>query len=163
MRSKVGWLDTNVVLRYLLNDCPDHSPKARILVEKAEKGQITLYVPDYIISETVYVLESQAYTRFQISEALSRFLAIPGIATDNLPLMQLCLKQYKGSNVDFCDLLLYAQCADHDDTVYTFNRHHQAAFRKDCSSLTVDVQQSRPEERSRGSHGQTSNGTSPDS
>lgn len=106
------------------DDCPDHSPKARILVEKTEKGQITLYMPDYIISETVYVLESQAYTRFQISEALSRFLAIPGIATDNLPLTQLCLKQYKSSNVDFRGLVLYAQCADNGDTVFTFNKRH---------------------------------------
>ncbi|NLA61408.1 MAG: type II toxin-antitoxin system VapC family toxin [Firmicutes bacterium] len=124
MRSRVGWLDTNVVLRYLLDDCPEHSPRARILVEKAEKGEITLYVPTYIICETVYVLESQAYTRSQISEALSRFLAISGISVDNSPLLQLCLRQYRNSSVDFCDLLLYAQCADNGDTVFTFNKRH---------------------------------------
>jgi predicted nucleic acid-binding protein len=124
MRSRVGWLDTNVVLRYLLDDCPEHSPRARTLVEKAEKGEITLYVPTYIICETVYVLESQAYTRLQIAEALSRFLSIPGISVDNLPLMQLCLRQYGNSSVDFCDLLLYAQCADNGDTVFTFNKRH---------------------------------------
>lgn len=124
MRSRVGWLDTNVVLRYLLDDCPEHSPRARTLVEKAEKGEITLYVPTYIICETVYVLESQAYTRSQISEALSRFLAISGISVDNSPLLQLCLRQYRNSSVDFCDLLLYAQCADNGDMVFTFNKRH---------------------------------------
>jgi predicted nucleic-acid-binding protein len=119
-----GWLDTNVIVRFLLNDSPDHSSRARQLVERAERGETSLHIRAYTLCETVYVLENQGFTRHEIVDALSRFLAIPGINVDNLPLVQLSLKRYQDLNVDFCDAPLYTECTNEDATVLTFNKRH---------------------------------------
>lgn len=122
--DSTGWLDTNVILRFLLNDHPDHSAKARALIGRAERGELSLHVPIYILCETVYVLESRTYTKSEVSDAISLFLAIPGIHIDNLPLVQTSLTQYRNMNVDFGDALLYSQCADEGGTILTFNKRH---------------------------------------
>lgn len=38
-------LDTNVVLRHLLDDIPDQVKKLDVYVEKAKKGKVRLYTP----------------------------------------------------------------------------------------------------------------------
>lgn len=117
-----GWLDTNVILRYLLNDHPDHSARARTLIESAEKGERLLRIPTYVICETVYILENRIYTREQIHDALTRFTAIPGIQADHLPLVLTALIWYRDRNVDFGDALLYAECSDGGGVTFSFNR-----------------------------------------
>lgn len=122
--DSAAWLDTNVLIRFLLDDHPDHSARARALIQRAERGEISLHVPIYIVCETVYVLESRAYTKSEVSDALSLFLSIPGIHVDDLPLIQTSLTKYRNLNVDFGDALLYSQCADEGGTVLTFNKRH---------------------------------------
>mgnify|MGYP000880630413 CR=1 FL=1 len=118
------WLDTNVILRYLLDDHPDHSKRALAIIEQAERGEITVRIPVHVICETVYILEGQDYTRMQICDSLTRFLAIPGIRTEQLPAVQIALTLYRDKNVDFSDALLYAQCSESGDTVLTFKKKH---------------------------------------
>ena len=120
----VMWLDTNVILRYLLNDHPDHSRRALAVIESAERGEVALQVPAYVICETVYILESQAYTRDQICSAITGFLAIPGIHAEHTPLIQAALIWYKDKNVDFGDALLYVECSNDGGLVLTFNKRH---------------------------------------
>lgn len=119
-----AWLDTNVILRYLLNDHVDHSARALAVMESAEKGERLLRVPTYVMCETVYILESQAYLREQIHDALTRFMAIPGILVERQPLIQVALTWYRDKNVDFGDALLYAECSQEGSMVLTFNKKH---------------------------------------
>ena len=118
------WLDTNIILRYLLNDHPDHSKRALAVIESAERGEQVLHIPDYIIGETVYILESRNYTREQVCDSLLRFMAIPGIHTEHLPQVQVALTWYRDKNVDFGNALLYAECSDGGSLVLSFNKRH---------------------------------------
>jgi predicted nucleic-acid-binding protein len=122
--SRTAWVDTNVILRYLLNDHPDHSARALALIGSAERGERLLRIPAYVICETIYILENQAYTREQIHDALTRFTAIPGIHVERLAQVHLALIWYRDKNVDFGDALLYAECSEDASTVLTFNKRH---------------------------------------
>jgi predicted nucleic acid-binding protein len=55
-----GTLDTNIILRHLLNDHPDHSPRASGLLYRVSQGEIAVYFPDTAIFEAVYILTGLA-------------------------------------------------------------------------------------------------------
>ena len=63
-------LDTNVVLRFLLDDVPGQTVKVKNLINKEE-----VYVTDAVVIEVVYVLEKvYQYTRSDIVKLVSSFL-----------------------------------------------------------------------------------------
>lgn len=49
-------LDTNVILRYLLNDPPQHFQLAQAIMTDVINGKTTVYIPDSVLAECVYVL-----------------------------------------------------------------------------------------------------------
>jgi predicted nucleic-acid-binding protein len=53
-----GWLDTYVILRFLLRDDDTIFQKASVLFEKAERGELTLYIHPLVLAELVWTLES---------------------------------------------------------------------------------------------------------
>ncbi len=50
-------LDTNVVLRHLLQDHPDHSPRATALFARIGAGELTAHISSTVLTETVFTLE----------------------------------------------------------------------------------------------------------
>lgn len=121
-----GWLDANVVLRYLLNDHPDHSLRARALVERAERGEVKLKVAPHVVCEIVYVLESLEYSREEIYGALMDFGRIDGVQLVDADVILEAAMDYRDKNVDFSDALLAAISRMHSEKVWTFNKKHFA-------------------------------------
>ncbi|QUL98681.1 MAG: PIN domain-containing protein [Candidatus Fermentithermobacillus carboniphilus] len=121
-----GWLDANIVLRYLLNDHPEHSPRAGALVERAERGEVKLKVAPHIVCEIVYVLESQEYSREEIYTALSDFSRIEGVELVDADVVLEAALDYKDKNVDFLDALLASISRTYSEKVWTFNKKHFA-------------------------------------
>jgi predicted nucleic acid-binding protein len=62
------FVDTNILLRWLLGDHKELSPKAEKIVQEAKPA--TLLVTDIIVAEIVYVLRGTGRDRQQTSEAL---------------------------------------------------------------------------------------------
>lgn len=124
MGSALGWLDTNVILRYLLNDHPERSPRARALIESAERGERGLKVAPHIVCEVVYVLESQGYARDEIYGALKDFSRINGIEFLDGDTVFEALVDFGDKKVDFADALLAALGRAEAGTVWTFNGKH---------------------------------------
>jgi predicted nucleic acid-binding protein len=74
------FLDTNVVLRFLLDDHPDHSPRARALFASLARGEISLVLTETVVFETVFILEKQRkLERDSIVSALNELLEAQGI------------------------------------------------------------------------------------
>jgi uncharacterized protein len=69
-------LDTNVVLRFLLDDVPEHSKKATELIE----SNALLYVTDVVVIEIIYVLEKVfEVSRGDIRELVLGFLGFSNV------------------------------------------------------------------------------------
>jgi predicted nucleic acid-binding protein len=75
------FLDTNPIIRYLTQDNPDQSARARALFEQAGRGEITLYVSESVVVEAVNVLSSRVtyqLPRQEVARHLGNILALAG-------------------------------------------------------------------------------------
>lgn len=79
-----GLLDTNVFLRHILQDQPEHSRLATELFARIELGEITVRTLDTVVFEAVYVMEQRfGMPRDVIAGALAPLLGFPGIELSN--------------------------------------------------------------------------------
>jgi uncharacterized protein len=98
------FVDTNVFLRFLLNDHPQFSSSATSLFKRSEMGKINLWTSDMVVAELVWTLESYyKYSKKGICESLTNLLSLKGLSVDNRTLILTALDLYKDKNVDFID------------------------------------------------------------
>lgn len=95
-------LDTNIILRYLLNDNAEMASEAeRIIRDKDVQVNIE------IIAEIVYVLKGvYSVGRKEIGESLLDFLT--EVKTAEPEVLRLGIETYAEHNLDFPDCILYA-------------------------------------------------------
>lgn len=76
-----AFLDTNILLRHLLQDDPLQSPKATAFLKTVEEGKMVVATSDTVVFETVFLLERH-YKRpkDKIRSSLLPILELPGIA-----------------------------------------------------------------------------------
>ncbi|HEV2072676.1 MAG TPA: PIN domain-containing protein [Thermomicrobiales bacterium] len=77
-------IDTNVFLRHLLDDIPEHSRRANKLFADVMKGDVRVYAPSTVFFEAVYVLtRHKGVPVADVSAALHILLNYPGFETDH--------------------------------------------------------------------------------
>ena len=133
---KTVYLDSNVVLRFLLRDHPTLSPAARELFALAEREELQLFIDPVALGECCLVLGGKAYTeefqsKQEIADCLSRVLLLGGIVSYNLLELVETLEVYAQSNVDFADAHLVVIARNRECAVASFDR--------DFQHLDVDV------------------------
>ena len=110
-------IDANVVLRYLLDDHKELSPKA---AEILEKHSVTL--PVEVGCEVVYVLQKvYAVERKKIQQSLGDLLNEGLVSMDKPDVFLKALEYYGDSTLDFVDTLLWAYQVIERQEVFTFD------------------------------------------
>jgi len=108
-------VDTNVVVRYLTNDHPQQSARARKVVDAQD-----VWVPTSVLLETEWVLRNvYRYTKAQIVGALRGFAGLPGVVLENPTLAAQAL-DWLEQGLDFADALHLGASA-HCDAFVTFD------------------------------------------
>jgi predicted nucleic-acid-binding protein len=116
--DKTYLLDTNVILRFLLDDHPQLSTKAKKFMEDISDGTVRAEINDAVFAECVYVLDKfYAIPRNEIADALIGVLGLPGISNSNKSEMLHALIKYKSTGCDIIDCLLAAHSAPHRPVV----------------------------------------------
>jgi predicted nucleic-acid-binding protein len=125
-RVKKAVIDTNLLVRYLVEDDLQKAKAVDNLLKKAEKNEIRIYVPSIVVAELVWVLESfYKMIKTEIAELIEAILSTPGIEVTEKPIIAAALKQYRTKNRDFIDTWISEFAIDSDiKTVYTFNKKH---------------------------------------
>jgi predicted nucleic-acid-binding protein len=99
-------LDTNVLVRYIMQDDPTQSPKATLIVESLEEvasGFVTLVS----IVELVWVLSvSFELTRSQVAQALDGIIRTKQFKIENADQVIRALRVFKVGKSDFADCLI---------------------------------------------------------
>ncbi|MEE0874331.1 MAG: PIN domain-containing protein [Ruminococcus sp.] len=109
-------LDTNMILRYLLNDNAEMAEYAENLIEN-ETAEVTTEV----IAEVVYVLKGVYHLeRNVIVNVLISFLG--NVTCQNSEVLHLALKTYGEVNLDFVDCVLYAYHKANGAEIATFDK-----------------------------------------
>lgn len=114
--------DTNTILRYLLDDEPSLSAKARVYWEKVRDGETKAILTEGVLMECVYVLQRfYKVPREAVVTQLTGLLAYKGLDRDNLELYQASLVVYAQTTLDFVDCILYAREKSGQGTVFSFD------------------------------------------
>lgn len=100
-----AFVDTNVLVRHLTGDPPAQAARATHFLEHADD----LLLPDLILAEVTYVLESfYEAPRRQVAETLRAVLAFPAIRVVDDELLLRAVEVYDEHRLDFADAYLVA-------------------------------------------------------
>ena len=111
-------VDTNIILRYLLNDDEKLSSEAINILENNE-----IFIPTEIIVEVCYVLK-KVYNieKEKIFEVIKSLISMENINFENEKTIELAFKTYSENNLDIVDCLIYAYCKNENYDVKTFDK-----------------------------------------
>lgn len=103
-----AFVDTSVLVRHLTGDPPELAARATRFLELSDD----LLLPDLILAEVAYVLESfYKVPRHQVATTLRAIVAFPAIRTVDADLLQRAIEVYDIDRLDFADAYLVA-CAE---------------------------------------------------
>jgi predicted nucleic-acid-binding protein len=112
-------LDTNVVLRFLLDDVPEQTQKATRIIE-----QNKVYITDVIIIEVIYVLEKvMLLPRADISELVTRFLGFANVTHNSYFLLESIGFYEHHPSLSIVDCYASAEAAAYKHRLVTFDKH----------------------------------------
>ena len=115
-------LDTNVLLRFLLDDHPEPSVAAARLFQQAADEKCLLILTDLGIAETVWVLTSYyKLERQKVADSLAKLLLKAGVQCPSLEPVLDALARFKATNCDFFDCYLAAQAASSGVAIASFD------------------------------------------
>jgi len=121
--SKRRLIDTNLIVRYLVQDHDKHAKAAGRLFDACDRGDVVILVLPVVLAECVFVLESfYRHPRPDIASALGRLIASPGIEITELTIHLDALNRYKKTTVHFVDCLIAATAVAKNVPVSTFDQ-----------------------------------------
>src|SRR5471032_1148798 len=116
-------LDSNVLVRFLVQDDPKQSAAATTLFEKAERRDVTLHLDALVVAETVYVLTGRyGRSRTEVVNVLLAIIQNAGIETMEEAVVTDALQRFAACNVDFSDAWLASRSAQFRRPVASFDR-----------------------------------------
>lgn len=115
-----AFIDTNVLVRHFTGDPPAQAAQATRYLRQADD----LLLPDLILAEVAYVLESfYEAPRAQIAETMRAVLAFPAIRVIDDELLLRAIEVYEAHRLDFADAYLVASAERTGvDEVVSFDR-----------------------------------------
>ena len=117
-------LDTNVLLRVLLDDDPKQSRQAQTIVDRAIRLGQPLLLPDIVLCEAEWVLASvYDLPRARIVEVLRRLLDGTEFAFADRAAVSAAVESYAHGKAEFSDYLIgVVASAAGATTTFTFDR-----------------------------------------
>ncbi len=121
--TKRRLVDTNLIVRYLVQDHEAHAKAAGRLFEACDRGEVVVVVLPAVLAECVFVLESfYGHARGDIAQALGRLISSPGIEIAEVPVHLNALDRYRKTKAHFVDCLIAATAAAEKTPVATFDQ-----------------------------------------
>ena len=103
-------IDTNVLVRFLVQDDEAQFEKARKLIKREVAAGRRVFVNQLILMETEWVLRSRyAVPKNQIIEAISGLLDATDVQFEDEPAIEEALFIWKDATADFADCLIGAK------------------------------------------------------
>jgi predicted nucleic-acid-binding protein len=100
-------LDTNVLVRYLVQDDAEQARKAAAAIEGASSRGEEIYLAGVNLCELVWVLET-AYQRERrdIASTLEQIVRTAGVTVENANEVREAIDLYRSTSADFADALV---------------------------------------------------------
>ncbi|MEQ8187558.1 MAG: type II toxin-antitoxin system VapC family toxin [Candidatus Eremiobacterota bacterium] len=122
-----GILDTNIILKHIIQDDPVQSKRATELFKDMVAGKYKFYITSITFAELVWVLESiYKFTREEICNILKPLFNTDNLDFENREVLQETLILYKSLRVDYADC--YNVCFARQNgiyEVYSFDKDYE--------------------------------------
>jgi predicted nucleic-acid-binding protein len=129
-------VDTNLIVRYLVQDNEKHAKAAGRLFDACDRGDLVIVLLPVVLAECVFVLESfYGHARGDIASALGRLISSPGVEIGSAAIHLDALDRYRKTKVHFVDCVIAATAATEGLPVASFDRD----FRK-FNDVRVEAQ-----------------------
>ncbi len=100
-----AFVDTNILVRYLTGDPPEQALRATRYLQESED----LLLPDLIVAEVVYVLESfYKFSKTRVAAGIESTIMTRSIVVTDAQLLLRALELYRRYRVGFADAYLIA-------------------------------------------------------
>lgn len=121
--TKAKLADTNVLIRYLLRDHLELSPKAKRLIEQAESDKYEVWVDEVVIAEVVWVLSTHYHQpKDQIVRPLLDLLNLKRLINPRKNLIKEALGLFTAKNLSYVDCWLLAVSKSKNLELATFDK-----------------------------------------
>ena len=127
-------LDTNVLVRYIVQDDSGQLVAAQRLIEACVSEQKTLFVPVTVTLELEWVLRSSfGYAKAETIRVLSELFSAADLTFESEQALEVALELYRNTSADFADCLHIALAAQAgEQPLWSFDR---AAAKVEGASL----------------------------
>ena len=124
--SKKAVIDTNLLVRYLINDDQKKAEAVDNLLDRAAKGEVRIIVPSVVIAELVWVLESFYQLKAgAILELVEAIINTSGLDVTDKSTIIPALRLYKSKKIDFIDAWIIEFAKERGvKAIYTFDKRH---------------------------------------
>lgn len=134
--SKRRLVDTNLIVRHLVQDHEKHAKAAGRLFDACDRGDVVIVVLPAVLAECVFVLESfYEHPRGDIASALGTLISSPGVEINETAIHLDALDRYRKTKIHFVNCLIAATASAENTPVATFDQD----FRK-CADVHVETQ-----------------------
>ena len=107
----MGGLDTNVLVRWIVDDDPRQAVRVQRLFEEAHGQHESLFVPSTVMLELEWVLRSRyKFDKSTILGAFNALLETRELEFQDEPALERALAFYRQNSTDFADCLHAGQC-----------------------------------------------------
>ena len=121
--SKRRLVDTNLIVRYLVQDHEKHAKAAGKLFNACDHGDVVIVVLPAVLAECVFVLEFfYEHPRGDIASTLGRLISSPGVEIDRMAIHLEALDRYRATKVHFVDCLIAATASTENMPVASFDQ-----------------------------------------
>ena len=121
--SKQRIVDTNLIVRYLVQDHKKHARVAGKLFDACDRGDVVIMVLPAVLAECVFVLESfYRHLRADIAAVLGSMITSPGVEIEETAVHLDALNRYKRTKSHFVDCLIAATAMAKNVPVATFDQ-----------------------------------------
>ena len=120
--SKRRLVDTNLIVRYLVQDHEKHARAAGRLFEACDRGDVVIVLLPAVLAECVFVLESfYEQARGDIASALGTLVSIRGVEINEVAIHLDAFDRYRRTKVHFVDCLIAANASAENTPVAAFD------------------------------------------
>ena len=121
--SRQRLVDTNLIVRYLVEDHERYAKAAVKLFDACDRGDVVIVVLPAVLAESVFVLEFfYERARKDIASALGRLISSPGVEISGTEIHLDALDRYRRTKIHFVDCLLAATAAAENTPVASFDQ-----------------------------------------
>ena len=103
----VSLIDTNIIIRYLVDEAGDHLVRSQEVMKKIRNNRLHVHILGEVVMEVIFVLNKQYKVPLaDIVDALKNILNFRGVVNEEKIILIEALNVMREKNIDYVDALI---------------------------------------------------------